>query len=83
MERFFLFSNCLLNTKTRFACSVLEIPYENIPLTKMFSTLNVAKKHVQVYCFHEKHFTCWDLPGRLETDNLAEKDSKSTIEPGL
>ena len=27
----------------------------------------VAKKHLYVYCFHGKHFTCWDLRGMLET----------------
>ena len=42
----------------------------------MLSSLKVAKKHVHVYCFHGKHFTCWDLSGMLETDNFAQKDSK-------
>ena len=42
----------------------------------LLSSLKVATKHVHVYCFHGKHFTCWDLRGILETDNFACKDSK-------
>ena len=67
------------NTKTRFAVSLVEYLYENIPLTEMLSCLKVAKKHVNVYCFLEKHFTCWDLRGMLETDNFVQKDSKQTL----
>ena len=63
------------DTKTRFAVSLVEYLYENIPLTEMLSCLKVAKKHVHVYCFHRKHFTCWDLRGMLENDNFVQKDS--------
>ena len=45
------------------------------PLTEMLSSLTVAKKQMHVYCFHGKHFTCWDLRGMLETDNFGWKDS--------
>ena len=58
------------NTKTRFSVSVVEILYECIPLTEMLASLKVAKKYMPVYCFHGKHFTCWDLRGMLETDNF-------------
>ena len=61
--------------------SVVEILYENIPLTEMLSSLKVAKKYMQVYCFHGMHFTCWDLRGILETDNFVQKDSKQTLRP--
>ena len=77
MELSFLLSNCLLsnhyNTKTRFAVYVVEILFENIALTEMPSSLNVAKKYTHVYYFHGKHFTCWDL---RETDNFGWKESK-------
>ena len=56
-----------VNTKTRFAVYVVEILYENIPLTEMHSSLKVAKKYTHVYYFHGKDFTCWDL---RETDNF-------------
>ena len=45
----------------------------------MLSCPKVAKKHVHVYCFHGKHFTCWDLHGMFETDNFVQKDSKQTL----
>ena len=45
----------------------------------MLSCLTVAKKHVHVYCFHGKHFTCWDLRDMLETHNFVQKDSKQTL----
>ena len=77
MKRFFLLNNCLLSNhyviiqkKTRFAVSLVEIRYENFLLTKTLSSLKEAKKHVHVFCFHEKHFTCWDLRGMLEADNF-------------
>ena len=74
MERSFLLNTCLLSNhyliSNRFAVSAVEILYEDIPLTEMFSGLEVAKKHMHVYCFHRKHFTCWDLRGMLETDNF-------------
>ena len=85
MERFFLLNNLpttkslSINTKARFAISLVEILYENIPLTEMLSGLKVAKKHVHVYCFHGKHFTCWNLLDMLETDTFAKKDSKWAI----
>ena len=63
------------NTKARFSDSVAEILCECIPLTEMLLSLKVAKKYVPVYCFHGKHFTCWDLRGVLETD----KYSKQTL----
>ena len=81
MEHFFLAqslsTNKLLsdNTKTRFAVSLVEYLYKNIPLTEMLCSLK-AKKHMHVYCFHGKHFTCWDLRGMLETDNFVKKDSQ-------
>ena len=67
------------NTKTRFAVSLVGYLYENTSLTELLSSLKVAKKHVHVYCFHGKHFTCWDLRGMLKTDNFVQKDSKQTI----
>ena len=70
-------NNCLLSNHylitqklTKFTVSVVEILYENIPLTEMLSILKEAKKHVYVYCFYGKHFTCWDWHGMLETDNF-------------
>ena len=48
----------LKQCRLRFAVSVMEILYENIPLTEMLSSLKEAKKHVHIYCF-------------LETDNFA------------
>ena len=48
-------------------------------MTETISSLKVAKKHVHVYCFHMKHLTCWNLNGILETDKLAQKDSKWII----
>ena len=69
------------NTKTRFAVSLAEYSYENIPLTEMLSSLKVAKKQVHVYCFHGKHFTYWDLLSMLKTDNFTWKDGKQTIYP--
>ena len=62
----------LINTKTRFAVYVVEILYENIPLTEMLSSLKVAKKYMHVYYFHGKHFTCWYLRGMLEADNFGQ-----------
>ena len=59
-----------VDTKTRFAVYVVEILYENIPLTEMLSSLKVANKYTHVYYFHGKHFMCWDLRGMLETDNF-------------
>ena len=59
------------STKTRFVVSLVEYLYENIPLTEMLSSVKVAKKHVHVYCFHGKHFTCWNLRGMHETDVFA------------
>ena len=85
MERFFLAQSLSTNkslsgnTKTGFTVSLVEYLYENIPLTEMLSCLNIAKKHVHVYCFHGKHFTCWDLRGMLETDNFIQEDSKQTL----
>ena len=74
MERSFLLNTCLLLNhyliSNRFAVSVVEILYENIPLTEMLSNLKVAKQYMHVYCFHGKHFVCWDLRGMLETDNF-------------
>ena len=67
------------NTKTRLSVSLVEILCECIPLTEMLSSLKVAKKYMPVYCFHGKHFTCWDLHGMLETDNFGQKDSKQTL----
>ena len=55
------------NTKTRFVVYVVEILYENIPLTKMLSCVKVAKKYMHVCHFHGKYFTCWDLRGMLGT----------------
>ena len=46
----------------------------------MFSNLKVAKKRTHVYCLQEKHFTCRDLRGMVETDYLAMKDSKQTTD---
>ena len=59
-----------------FSVSVVEILYENIPLPEMLSSLKVAKKYMQVYCFRGKHSTCWDLHGILQTDDFGQKDSK-------
>ena len=59
--------------------SLVESSCENITLTEILSCLKVAKKHAHVYCFHGKHFTCWDLRGMLETDNFVQKDSKQTL----
>ena len=67
------------NTKTRFAVSLVDYLYENVPLTEMLSCLKVAKKHVHVYCFHGKRFTCWDLRGMLETDNFVQNYSKQAL----
>ena len=67
------------NTKTRFAVSLAEYSYENIPLTEMLCSIKVTKKHVHAYCLNGKHFMCWDLHGMLETDNFVQKDSKHTI----
>ena len=53
------------NTKTRFTVSLVEYLFENMPLTEMLSGLKVAKKHMRIYYFHRKHFTCWDLRGML------------------
>ena len=39
----------------------------------VLSSLRVAKKHVHVYCFHGKHFVCWDLRGMLETTTLPRR----------
>ena len=59
------------NTKTKSAVSVVEILHENIALSKMLSSLKVAKKYMHVYCFHGKHFTCCDFfRGILETDSF-------------
>ena len=63
------------DTNTKFVVSLVEYLYGNVPLTEMLSGVKVAKKHVHVYCFHGKHFTCWDLRGMLETDLFAWKDS--------
>ena len=46
----------------------------------MLSGLKVAKKYINVYCFHGKHFTCWDLRGMLQTDNFGKKDSTQTLQ---
>ena len=59
--------------------SLVEYLYQNIPLTEILSCLNMGKKHVHVYCFHGKHFMCWDLHGMLETDNFVQKDSEQTL----
>ena len=61
------------NRKTRFIVYVVEILYENIPLTEMLSALKAAKKYIHVYYFHGKHFTCWDLRGMLEADNFGRQ----------
>ena len=45
----------------------------------MLPSFKVAKKHVHVYCFHGKHFTCRDLRGMLETDNFVQKDNEQTL----
>ena len=58
------------NTKTRFAVSIVQILYENIPLTEMLFSLKVEMKYIHIYCFRGKHFMCWDLRGMLETDNF-------------
>ena len=85
MKRFFLAQSLSTNkslsdnTKTRFAVSLVEYLYDNMPLTGMLSCLKVAKKHVHIYCFHGKHFTCWDLRGMLKTDNFVQKYSKQTL----
>ena len=39
----------------------------------MLSSFKVAKKYMPVYCFHGKHFTCWDLHYMLETDNFGRR----------
>ena len=55
MECFVLLDNCLLSNnylktqKTRFAVSVVEILYENIPPTKMLSGLKEGKKPVPLF----------------------------------
>ena len=49
----------------------------------MLCSLKIAKKHMYVYCFHGKHFKCWELRGMPETDNFAQKDSKLIIPVGL
>ena len=67
------------NRKTRSAVSLAEYLYENMPLTEILSILKIAKKHMCVYCFPAKHFTCWDFRGMLEIDNFVWKDSKQTI----
>ena len=43
----------------------------------MLLSLKVAKKYMPVYCFHGKHFTCWDMRGMLGTNNFGQ-DSKQT-----
>ena len=74
MERSVLLNICLLSNhyliSNRFTVSVVEISYENIPLTEMLSSLKVAKKYMHVYCFHGKPLTCLDLRGMLGTDNF-------------
>ena len=60
-------------TKPRFALSLVEYLYLNISLIEMLSGLKVAKKHVHVYYFHGKNFTCWDLRGMLELTTLSER----------
>ena len=52
-----IYSLYTIYIETRFAVSLVEYLYENIPLTEMLSCLKEAKKHVHVYCFHRKHFT--------------------------
>ena len=44
-------------------------------MIEILSNLKVAKKHVHVYCFQGKHFTCFDLCSLLETDNFSQKDT--------
>ena len=71
LEQFFSLSHCLLTNRYLLILKLdlqffVEYLYEHIPLTEMLSSLKVAKKHVHVYCFHGKHFTCWDLRGILE-----------------
>ena len=83
MESSFLLNNCLLprptikslsnNTKTRFSVSVVQILCECIPLTEKLLSLKVAKKYMPVYCFHGKHFTCWDLCGMLKLTVLGRR----------
>ena len=71
-----MLNNCLLSDhylitqNLEFAVYVVEILYENIPLTEMLSSLKIAKRYIHVYYFHGKQFTCWDLRGMLETDNF-------------
>ena len=36
----------------------------------MLFCLKVAHKHVNLCCFHGKHFTRWDSGGMLETNNF-------------
>ena len=85
MERFFSLNHCPL-TNRYLIIRILELQFfleniynVNIPLAEMLFCLKVAKKRVHVYCFHGKHFTCWDLRGMLETDSFVQKDSKQTL----
>ena len=68
--KFYNLGHKTFETDFRFAFSVVQILYENSPLTEMLSSLKVEKKYIHVYCFRGKHFTCWDLRGMLETDNF-------------
>ena len=65
----------LITQKTRFTVSVEEILYKD-PLTEMISGLKVAKKYMHVYCFHRKHFTCWNLCCMFETEKFGQKNSE-------
>ena len=69
-QQFPIIKSLTYNTKTRFTVFVVEILYENIPLTEILSSLKGAKKYMYVYYFHGKHFTCWDLRAMLETYNF-------------